>query len=60
MAGDPNQMRIDLIMNDTQGPTTAADRKARRAVQKAERAFRESKGYPPQGLFSRLKKWFAK
>ena len=53
-------MRIDLIMNDTQGPTTAADRKARRAAQKAERAFRESKGYPPQGFFSRLKKWFAK
>lgn len=45
MAGDPNQMRIDLIMNDTQGPTTADDRKARRAAQKAERAFRESKGY---------------
>lgn len=60
MAGDPNQMRIDLIMNDTQGPTTADDRKARRAAQKAERAFRESKGYPPQSLLARLKKWLAK
>lgn len=60
MAGDPHQMNVDLIMNDTQPATTAADRKARRAAKAAERAFRESKGYEPQGFFARLKKRFAK
>lgn len=54
------KMNADLIGGETQPYLGSDEKKALREAEKAERAFRASKGYTPDGFWARLKRKFKK
>ncbi len=50
------KMNTDLISGETQPYLLPGEKKALRDAEKAEKAFRASKGYEPQGFWARLKR----
>jgi len=49
-------MNADLIIGETQPYLLPDEKKALREAEKAEKAFRASKGYAPEGFWARLKR----
>lgn len=52
------KMNAELITGETQPYLTGAEKKALRDAERAEKAFRASKGYEPRGFWARLKRRF--
>lgn len=62
---DPGQlqkgkMNTELMSGETQPYLSGAEKKALRQAEKAERAFRVSKGYEKESLWTRLGRIFKK
>ncbi|MFR1052536.1 MAG: hypothetical protein ACOX67_04650 [Oscillospiraceae bacterium] len=50
-------MNTELIVHETQPYLTGEEKRALRRAEKAEEAFRASKGYAPRGLRARIRRW---
>ncbi len=50
------KMNTELITGETQPYLLPGERKALRDAERAEEAFRASKGYEPKGFWKRLKR----
>lgn len=62
---DPGQlqqgkMNTELISGESQPYLSGVEKKAMKQAEKAERAFRVSKGYEKESLWERLRKRFRK